>query len=43
MKRWPAASVEYRDQHGPYRDVLDLQQVKGIGEKLARRIRRDQG
>ena len=28
------AIVAYRDQHGPFAALADLQNVKGIGEKL---------
>ncbi len=31
--------VEYRDQHGPFRSVDDLLQVKGIGEKKLEAMR----
>ncbi|WP_070967427.1 ComEA family DNA-binding protein [Vibrio sonorensis] len=26
--------VKYREEHGPYKDAIDLQKVKGIGSKL---------
>lgn len=29
-----AAIIAYREQHGPYRSVQDLTNVKGIGESL---------
>lgn len=32
--RKAAAIVAYREQHGPYRNALDLVNVKGIGQKL---------
>jgi len=35
------AIVEYREQHGPFRSVDDLLNVKGIGEKLLAGIRND--
>lgn len=33
------AIVEYRKQHGPFKSVDDLLQVKGIGEKTLARNR----
>lgn len=34
-----AAIVEYRRQHGPFRSVEDLTQVKGIGKGIVERNR----
>lgn len=31
--------VEYRQEHGPFQSVEELQQVKGIGPKTVRRIK----
>ncbi len=36
-----AAIVKFRDQHGPYTSISDLQQVKGIGPKILEKIRSD--
>lgn len=36
-----AAIVAYRKEHGPFRKVEDLLQVKGIGPKILERIRPD--
>ncbi|HIJ80016.1 MAG: helix-hairpin-helix domain-containing protein [Desulfobulbaceae bacterium] len=33
--------VAYRDQHGPFKTVNDLTQVKGIGAKTVERLRKD--
>jgi competence protein ComEA len=33
------AIVEYREKSGPFKSVDDLQNVKGIGEKLLARVR----
>jgi competence protein ComEA len=33
------AIVEWREQHGPFRQVDDLLKVKGIGEKSLEKIR----
>ncbi|HYD48277.1 MAG TPA: helix-hairpin-helix domain-containing protein, partial [Terriglobales bacterium] len=33
------AIVSYRDEHGPFRSVDDLKEVKGIGDKLLESIR----
>ena len=32
------AIVEYREQHGPFTNIGDVQKVKGIGPKLSKRI-----
>jgi competence protein ComEA len=31
--------IEYREQHGPFRDVSELIEVKGIGEATLERLR----
>ena len=36
-----AAIVAYRKEHGPFRKVEDLLEVKGIGPKILERIRPD--
>ncbi|MFP5429388.1 MAG: ComEA family DNA-binding protein [Gammaproteobacteria bacterium] len=34
-----AAIVAYRDEHGPFRSLRDLEQVKGVGPVLLRKNR----
>ncbi len=33
------AIIEYRSQHGPFKKVEDITQVKGIGEKMLEELR----
>jgi competence protein ComEA len=35
------AIVEYRDSHGPFRQAIDIQQVKGIGKSIYEKNKND--
>lgn len=36
-----AAIVDYRNQHGPFKSIDDVQNIKGIGEKTFELIKSD--